>query len=95
MKTLLLTILFGVATASSGYCKPGGWFFDILERSNFTVNSGYCAPAPGYYQQPVYYQQPRVIYYQQPTPTYYQPAPVYYQRPYYHNHYQYSGRHCD
>ena len=95
MKTLITAVLFGVLTTSVGYSKPGGWFFDLLDRSSITVSSGYGSCGPQYYQQPVYYQQPRVIYYQQPAPVYYQqPAPVYYQRPYQNNSYHYNGRHC-
>ena len=95
MKTLITAVLFGVLTTSVGYSKPGGWFFDLLDRSSVTVSSGYGSCGPQYYQQPVYYQQPRVIYYQQPAPVYYQqPAPVYYQRPYQNNSYHYNGRHC-
>ena len=83
MKTLLTTILFGVLTTSVGYSKPGGWFFDILDRSSITVSSGYYAPARSYYQQPVYYQQPAPVYYQQPV--YYYQQPVYQQRPSYNS----------
>ena len=95
MKTLAATVLFGVLTTSVGYSKPGGWFFDLLDRSSITVNSGYGSQGHHYYQQPVYYQQPQVIYYQQPRVIYYQqPVPVYYQQPYQNNHYNYHRRHC-
>ena len=79
MKKLLLIILIGAATLSSGHCRPGGWFVDIFTSNN-------C----GYYNQPVcyqpvvtYYQQSAPVYYQQPCYYYQQPAPVYYQQPYY------------
>ena len=96
MKTLIVAVLFGALTTSVGYSKPGGWFFDLLDRSSITVSSGYGSCGPQYHQQPVYYQQPRVIYYQQLAPVYYQqPAPVYYQQPYQNNSYNYHGRkHC-
>ena len=78
MKKLLLVLLLGAATTSSGYCRAGGWFVDIFTNNN-------C----GYYNQPAYYQpvvtycQPAPVYYQQPVYYYQQPAPVYYQQPYY------------
>jgi hypothetical protein len=83
MKKITLTLVILTVTATSGFCKPGGWFFDILERSSVSVNSGYyqqpqhCQPAPVYYQQPQYYYRPAPVYYQQPQ-YYYRPAPVYY-----------------
>ncbi len=97
MKKVIITTAICLATASSGFCKPGGWFFDLLDRSTVTVNTGYnqpvyyrqpqvyCQPAPVYYQQaPVYYQQ-APVYYQQ-APVYYQQLPVIYNRPSYNRH---------
>ena len=77
MKKTILTLAILTVTATSGFCKPGGWFFDILERSSVSVNTGYYQQPQYYRQAPVYYQ-PAPVYYQ-PAPVYYQPAPVYYQ----------------
>lgn len=77
-KTLALLGIAVVASASTGYCKPGGWLLDLAKNSTYQVNIG--GPQPVYYQQqaPVYYQTP--VYYQQ-APVYYRPTPLYYQQP--------------
>lgn len=80
MKKTLVVIAVMTMTASSGYCKPGGWLWDILDRSTINVQTGYGYNQPVYYRPAPVYYQPAPVYYQ-PAPVYYQPAPVYYQQP--------------
>ena len=89
MKILLTTITLTILTTASGYSKPGGWLFDLLDRSSISVSSGsapvyYSAPAPVYYyQQPVYYQSVPVV--SRGGDVYVCPPPTYYRQPAYNN----------
>jgi hypothetical protein len=82
MKTLVAALLLTGATMSNGFCKPGGWFFDLLDRSSISINSGYSCGTPRqvYYQSaPVYYVQPAPVHYT-PRVYYAPPQPVYYEQ---------------
>ena len=67
MKNIFVILAILTLTSTSGVCKPGGWLFDILDRSSITIGPGY--QQPQCYNQSVYYR---------PAPVYYRPAPVYY-----------------
>jgi hypothetical protein len=93
-KILFLIAATTIFTASTGYCRPGGWFIDLLKNNNCQANVEYRQSDPVYYQQaptiyyterrympePVYIERiPSTVYY---TERCYRPAPVYYTQPY-------------
>ena len=83
MKTILAVVVIFLSTLLSGYCKAGGWFHDLMDRSSFHIQTGnavyyHNAPPVVHYYQPsrptIIYREP--IYYAPPAPacgTYYYP----------------------
>ena len=92
MKIILATLTIFLITMSCGNCKPGGWFWDLLDRSSINNNNGYYIQQPVHYTQPIYYNQP-VYYRQSPPQVYYTPVPVYYYYPERKTYYKYNCRH--
>jgi hypothetical protein len=99
-KVFLAVAVVSLATMSNGFCKPGGWFFDLLDRSTISINSGYSQPtyyrpAPVYYCEPVQVYRPAPVYYE-PRVIYAPPRPVYYNAPSYNSSssFFYQGSRC-
>lgn len=97
-KVILAATIVTLATTSSGFCKPGGWLFDFLDRSTISINSGYSQPV--YYRPvPVYHCEPVRVYhsapvYYEPRVIYNPPRPVYYNSPSYGSSFFYQGSRC-
>lgn len=92
MKTTLAVLVILTVTTYNGYCKAGGWIWDLMERSSVTYNNQ-CHQQASYHRQPVYYTQPRTFVYYN-DPVYYVPAPSLYQPRRHRPNSNYNGGHC-